>query len=309
MKSLLVLSLLFSSFVFAASPSYKGSSPLEVWSIINQDRYIELPSQTISYRDLFAGGVSLIKRSALRTLAVRDDILPEFQKLAHPHGVCLKGEWLITQDNPYSGLFRKNSQAIIIARASVAMNKTKVGNLRGFGFAGKLYPTTNEQEIVETANFFLVDDLGGTRAKHYTDVEMTNEPKVSVTLATLANLKYALTLATTFKKADANPTIRQVYEVADSTKDVSEPTISPKWMMVKAASSQPKVDEADFRDELNRSVDQGGLLFDIYVANTQSNQVKNWSKIGQISFNESVASKACDHQLHFHHPKWRSDLE
>ena len=138
---------------------------------------------------------------------------------------------------------------------------------------------------------------------------MTNEPKVSVTLATLANLKYALTLATTFKKADANPTIRQVYEVADSTKDVSEPTISPKWMMVKAAASQLKVDEADFRDELNRSVDQGGLLFDIYVADTQSNQVKNWRKIGQISFNESVASKACDHQLHFHHPKWRSDLE
>jgi hypothetical protein len=309
MKSILFFSFFVINSIFANTSSYKGSRPLDVWAILNLDQYVELPSQTISYKDLFAGGISLIERSALRTLAVRDDILPEFQKLAHPNGVCLKGEWLITQDNPYSGLFRKNSQAIIIARASVALSKTKVGNLRGFGFAGKLFPTTDDNALVETANFFLIDDLGGTRAKHYTDVEMTNEPKTSATLAALANLKYALTLAATFGRVDANPSIRQVYEIADSTKDEFESTKSPKWMMIKAALNQPKISEADFRDELNQSVDQGGLVFDIYVSSIQVNKVKKWSKIGQISFNESVASKACDHQLHFHHPKWRNDIE
>lgn len=50
----------------------------------------------------------------------------------------------------------------------------QLSSLRSFGFAGKLFPTLDPNELlkVHTANFFLIDDLGGTTANHYTDVAM-----------------------------------------------------------------------------------------------------------------------------------------
>lgn len=298
------------SFAFSASASdYNGSSPKDIWKILKSDLYRELPSATVSYQSLFDGAISLIERSALRTLNDENDLLSRFNKLAHPNGVCLKGNWMISEKTNYSGLFKKNSEAIIIARASVALSETESGSLRGMGFAGKLFPTANESEKVKTANFFLIDDLGGTKAAHYTDVEMTNEPKVSTTFAVLANLKYAFELARTFKKVDENPTKRQVYEIAEATREKTEKLKSPKWMMIKASAEQFKLDEADFRNEINLTLSRGSLSFDIFTAESANGKQKNWQKIGRIVFDESIASDSCDHKLHFHHPKWRSDLE
>ena len=36
---------------------------------------------------------------------------------------------------------------------------------------------------------------------------------------------------------------------------------------------------------------------------------KDWKKIGTITLDESVTSASCDQRLHFHHPKWRDDLD
>lgn len=309
MKVLLFLSLTFLGLKTTHAAEYTGSKAKDVWSVVRSDPYKNLPSNEVRYKDLFDGAISLIERSANRTLNDRSDLLPRFNKLAHPNGVCLKGTWEITKKNPYSGLFKKGSEAIILARASVALSKTEAGDLRGFGLAGKLFATTDENEKVETANFFLVDDLGGTRAEHYTDVEMTNEPKVSKTLEVLANLQYVLKLVTTFNKADENPTKRQVYEVAMAARAADEKIVTPKWMMVKASAGQFKTDESDFRNELGLSVQRSPLSFEIYTASAEVKGKKNWIKIGNIVFDESIASDSCDHRLHFHHPKWRSDLE
>ncbi len=308
------IALLTTSLLFLASPSIfsqemSKSSAAGVWNVVTKNIYKELPSDKVTFQDLFDGLTSLIERSALRTLNTKKDILPEFKKLAHPNGVCLKGEWAITQSNPYSGLFKKNSRAIIIARASAALSETTNDKLRGFGFAGKIFPTLNPTQKVETANFFMIDDLGGTRAQHYTDVEMTNEPKATTTIAVLANLQYALTLATTFQSVDSHPTKRQVYEIAEAQNDELLPVKTPKWMMIRTPKNQLKVDESDFRDELLETVNKGNLTFGIYVADTETIEGKNWKKIGNITIAEAVASKACDRQLHFHHPKWRSELE
>ena len=303
------LSFSISGHSFAEVAPYQGSKAQDVWAAIKRDPYRVLPTDKVKYKDLFDGAVDLIQRSATRTLNDHNDLLPYFTKLAHPNGICLKGEWMITEKTSFSGLFKKDSSAIIIARASVAMNETEAGNLRGFGFAGKLFPTNDETQTVSTANFFLADDLGGTKAQHYTDVEMTNEPKVSKTMAVLANLKYAIKLATTFKKVDENPGMRQVYEIAEANRAPDEKLSTPKWMMVKSASKKFKFDESDFRNELNISVNRADFYFDVYVATKIINGKKNWSKIGQIKFEESIASSTCDHKLHFHHPKWRSDLD
>lgn len=309
MKFLLLVTVILSYTNSASAENYAGSKSDDVWSVVKEIPYSQLPSDRVGYRSLFDGAISLIERSARRTLNNQNDLLPYFTKLAHPNGVCLKGEWHITKENPYTGLFKKDTKAIIIARASVALNDTKEGKFRGFGLAGKLFPTLNENEIVKTANFFLIDDLGGTKASHYTDVEMTNEPEVSKTWTVLKYFKYALKVARTFKKVDMNPNMRQVYEISESTRPANEELINPKWMMVKASASQPKVNEADFRDELNIHANNGKLKFEIYTADTASRKRKNWSRIGEIIFTESVASEGCDHNLHFHHPKWRTDLE
>lgn len=292
---------------FAAE--YIGSSANNVWDIVTSNPYKRMPTTEVTYKDLFDGLTSLIQRSANRTLNDHRDILPPFKKLAHPNGACLKGQWIITKENPYSGLFKFNTKSIIIARASVALSKTENGDLRGFGLAGKLFPTTNENKVVKTANFFLIDDLGGTSAEHYTDVEMTNEPKVTPTIAVLENIRYAAKLATTFAAIDSHPTKRQVYEIAETNLKSNESLNVPKWMMVKASSNQKKIDAQDFRDEFEMEANNGSMSFDIHTADTEDNQGKNWKKIGKIVFNESIISGACDHQLHFHHPIWRDDVE
>lgn len=308
MKKSMISIILLSSLSTYAQAEYLGSSAKNVWEVVNSNPYVKLPESNITFKSLVDGTISLIQRSANRTLNDQSDLLPYFTKLAHPNGACLKGTWEITEANEYSGLFKKGSKAIIISRASVALNDTETGDLRGFGLAGKLFPTTNENEVVKTANFFLIDDLGGTKAAHYTDVEMTNEPKLSKTMAVFKNLRYIIKVATTFKKEDSNPLKRQVYEIANANLDQNEKESVPKLMMVKANTTH-KVDARDFRDEFNMNDYNGNLNFDIYVSKSDKKKARDLKKIGHISFTESVVSEACDHNLHFHHPKWRSELE
>lgn len=289
-------------------PQYHGSSIESVWNQVTSDEY-KLPQNKVSFSSLFGWGVNKIKNAANRTLADRSDVIRQFDKLAHPNGVCLKGEWNITEDNRYSGYFKKGSKALIVARASTALSDTKKGQLRGFGLAGKLFPTSDESQIVKTANFFVVDDLGGTKAEHYTDVKLINEPAASKTAAVLLKLTYALKLAVTFGKADSNPGIRQLYEISELGQSSAETIVTPRYFAIHAKSGQ-SVDEADFRDELNvRNYDNDQIIFNISVAADKDSEGNpKFETIGTITFNQSSVSNSCDHRLHFHHPKWRSDL-
>jgi hypothetical protein len=280
----------------------------DVWSEVYSDLYKTLPQDKISYGKLFTHSKNIILHDAKRTLLERADILEPFDKLAHPNGACMKGYWNITQANPYSGYFKNGSKALIIARASSAMSNTKRNETRAFGMAGKLFPTTDENKINKepTANFFVIDDLGGTKALHYTDVTLTNEPDVTTTTEVLKNLLYALKVSKAFEKADTNPTIRQLYEISELGEGKSKNIITPKWMSIKAKSGQT-IDAEDFRDEFRLEKGQK-LVFEIAVASKEVNGKKNWKTIGDITFDDSLVSYSCDHRLHFHHPKWRDDL-
>ncbi len=309
MKTILITAALIFSFGSVQAKQYEGSTYSEVWSQVESDTYKVLPKNKISVASLFGFLKNKIKRAAKRTLSDRSDILPQFRKLAHPNGICLTGTWEITEENPYGGYFKKGSEALIVARASTALSGTTQGRNRGFGLAGKIFPTNNplHEEKLETANFFLVDDLGGTKAPHYTGVEMTNAPETSVTTAVLAHAIYAAKLALTFGMADANPNIRQVYEISHLGEANPESIRTPEFMKIGAQKGQT-VDRKDFRDELRIENYSGELLMDISVSNGETNGKKNWKKIGVVRFTESAASNSCDHRLHFHHPKWKSDL-
>ncbi len=301
---LLFILLLLSNSLFS---EYKGSNFSGTWHQVTSDEYT-LPHNEISFGYLLNWGVNEIKNSATRTLSDHSDALPYFTKLVHPNGICLSGKWRIMHDNPYGGYFKQGSEALIIARASVALNETTKGHQRAFGFAGKLFPTTDSDDVVQTANFFLIDDLGGTSAEHYTSVAMTNEPASSITLTVVRHLIYSIKLAVTFGEADSNPGIRQLYEVSYLGEENTSTVRTPRWMKVQALPGQT-VNAEDFRDELNVDAHGGEIKFSVSVASSQDSRGrKNWSEIGEIILDASVVSNSCDHRLHFHHPKWKSNL-
>ncbi len=275
---------------------------------ITSDPVGKLPQDKVSFCRLFSGGKNIILGDSQRTLNKNADILPFFNKLAHPNGVCLKGVWEIHSKNKYSGYFKKNTKALIIVRASSALSNTRSGEIRSFGFAGKIFPTLNPFEVnhENTANFFLIDDLGGTRAKHYTDVILTNEPTVSKNSEVLKNLLYALKIARTFSQVDTNPGIRQVYEISYLGEGVNTSVVTPQWLKVAAKSGQT-INALDFRDEF--LIKDNKLIFEISVASEIIDNKKAWKNIGTITLDTSIVSKSCDHRLHFHHPKWRTDLK
>jgi len=280
----------------------------DVWQEVTSDSLSTLPHNTVTFGKLFTFSKNIILGDAKRTLADRRDIIEPFNKLAHPNGICLKGVWQIDQANAYSGYFKQHSKALIIARASTALSKTQRGDIRAFGFAGKLFPTINKIQMNNqpTANFFAIDDLGGTDTLHYTDVSMTNEPTVTTTSEVLKNILYALKIAKAFSDADSHSGIRQLYEISELGEKNKNNIITPKWLKIAAQSGQT-VDAKDFRDELK--LDKGQkIIFDIAVASKEVAKKKVWQTIGTITFDSSIVSHTCDHRLHFHHPVWRDDL-
>jgi len=300
MIKLIPLFLVLSSNVIAAD--YTGSRFNDVWLQVRSDPYEKLPMTKVSYGSLLKGR---IQKAAKRTISSREDLLSHFDKLAHPNGVCFKGVWNISEENPYGGYFKQESEGLILVRASVAMSETKKGSYRAFGFAGKLFSTLDDEEIVETANFFTINDLGGTKDEHFTDVTLSNAPPTTFNWSIVGSFFYAMKLLSAFKAADSDPNVRQVYEISELGEEDPSTVRTPRWMAIRAQEKQT-VDQADFRDELSLDNRDENLIFDILVADREdSDASKNWKAIGTIELDESVASESCDHRLHFHHPKWK----
>lgn len=287
---------------------YKKHSFQSVWNEVLSDPLASLPQNTVSFGKLSKASKNIILSDAKRTLVDHRDIIEPFDKLAHPNGVCLKGNWEIYKDNPYSGYFKKRSKALVIARASSALSETKSGKLRAFGMAIKIFPTMIKTRVNKehTANFFVIDDLGGTDAKYYTDVAMTNEPDVSITSEVLKNLLYSIKVAGAFSSADKHSGIRQLYEVSELGEKNKKHILTPKWIKI-SVHGKAKTAADDFRDEFKMKHGQK-MVFDIAVASKVIDKKKDWKTIGNITFTESVISNTCDHRLHFHHPVWRDDL-
>src|ERR1041385_3203324 len=269
------------------------------------------------------------KLAAIRTLdSVADLRWGEdgrgFRRFVRPHAVCVTGTWEITEDNPYSGYFRKGSRGLVIARISQAVTLTLAGRRRSYGLVLKLYPTMDEnhEQMLQPANIILADDLGGSTASQLTDVQLTNAPQVTG-LNRGTQLPVLLLEGLVFTLIDSQPTIRQVYTIAELGKTPGEPTRAPAFMRLKASVGQPVIEEDDVRNEvLAHLFDRGNpepqrtLSFDIAVSDAGKRldlgllvrqTVKDWRTIGKITFDNGVASYNGDFVIHFHHPGWRRD--
>ena len=286
------------------SNGYRGSTFREVRDQVWSDPYAALPTYEITLSTLYSGFRNLLLRAARRALTEERDVVPYFQRLVHPLGVALAGRWQMTHDSPYTGLFRKGTEALILCRGSVLLYKTLQGQYRGFAFAGKIFPTLDEDQRVETVDFFTIDVLAGTLAKYFTEVELSNHPPLGFNSDVLRLFWVVTTTFTSFIIANLNPVSRPVYQVAEHGLKDGETARTPRWMMVRGARACGRVDQPDFRDELRvEGYQDGKLVFEVFAADDKLPDGKrDYKKLGDITLTESVTSDSCDHRLKFKHP-------
>jgi hypothetical protein len=249
-----------------------------------------------------------------------------FRRLLHPNGVCLMGRWHITEDTEYSGYFSKGSTGLVIGRYSTCCTETRRGRTRSLALIGKLFPTTDADhtEPLRTANFVTQEDLGGNDTEFINDVELRNAPDTTLARRGTGAPVLLLTGAV-FNKVDQQPTIRQLYPIAELGKAAGTPTRAPEFMRLLVAADQPRIAGADldFRDEVMAQIfDRGdpapkrALKFTIDVtdqgettgpAALERRTFRNWRRIGSIVFDNAVISYNGDSVIHFNHPTWRED--
>lgn len=326
---------LISTVAVSNSSTQDLSSFNEVWAVISQDPIVDPNSSKAEQiqQDLALYGTK--ESPTLPQLSSREEVQKSiinlgmwlaarlttrsnvdyreyFKKLVHANGICFQGTWNITEDSPYSGLFRTGTLAPIIGRVSAASPQTMNDKNRSFGFAGKIFPTTNPDEKVRTANFFTVHNLNGTAVNQFLDVTLTNEPPVDLSgsINPLAdNFNPIRGLDKIFGFVDVNPNIRPLYPISRAKETAMADVKTPIWMRIRLEdqNAQDGINQTDFREEL---LDYETLTFAIEVSDTTKDALidpenqTDWKKLGQIKTQPMVVSFGCDRRLHFPHPKF-----
>jgi hypothetical protein len=320
---------------------YEGSTFADLRAVLFANAYYlvwgapdepTLPVYGVTLRHALAGLWSrgkrwLFQQASDRLVDSRADLRWGFdrqgyRRILHPNGVCLTGRWEIySADTGYSGYFAGDSRALIAARYSTCCTETRSGQVRSLAMVGKLYPTTDpgHTEPLATANFITQEDLGGSRSAAISDVELRNAPDVTPSRRGWG-LPVFLITGFVLSRTDREPTIRQLYEVAELGKPAGAATRCPEHMRLVVDPAEPPKPGLDFRDEiLGRIYDRGDprprreLVFHIEVADDATTKgvlakrrvISNWKRIGRIVFDEAVASYNGDFVVHFHHPPWR----
>lgn len=296
---------------------YRGASFREILSVledtsvplagsIQRDEYAVyqkggMPQYIMNAKSVFLSGSSALERDAIRTTNERFDYYDHLPKKLHPNGICVTGKWVIHKQTLYSGLLSSGAKGLFVGRISTAMEKTTKDEKRGFGFAGKVFPTMDENEIVPTGNFFTVDVLMGTRAQRVMEVNTTNEPELGFDLSLVG---LSLRIASALKKGDENPTFRPLTQIA--ALGVNSEIKQPKWLRLSPSSAIHKNNESDFRSEIMRALAENKTLsYIISVSDTTKdrNSANGWQAIGEIKIDRAMVSYGCDRRLHFSHPK------
>jgi hypothetical protein len=191
---------------------------------------------------------------------------------------------------------------------------------------GKLFPTVNPDDPrpLRPANFITQEDIGGARSDSINVAELRNAPDVTVFRRGPAGT-LLIKVAAVFRRADAEPTIRQLYPIAELGKPAGEPTRAPAYMRLLVAPGQPVIAGADLdvRDEVMAHIfDKGDpapkrtLTFTIDVTDDGITSgtpfrvrrtFRNWRRIGTLVFDNAVISYNGDAVIHFAHPTWRRD--
>src|ERR1043166_9079724 len=214
-----------------------------------------------------------------------------YRRLLHPNGICLTGLWQIDEETPYSGYFRNGSRGLVVGRYSTCCTETRRGHTRSLALVGRVYPTTdrNHPDKLPTASFITQQDIGGDDAFAINEAILLNAPNTSIWRRRFG---FPILVVTAFvlRLADKQPTMRQVYQIAELGKPDSEPTRAPEFMRFRVSAQQPVIDgnDLDFRDEILLQIERNRqLVFDIETSDTgksyffgQLRKITNWRRIG-----------------------------
>jgi hypothetical protein len=296
----------------------------------------DLPNEVVTISTVFGGVISHLwnhrfERASERALDSAADLRwgPDrkgFRRFVHPNGICLTGRWRITEDTPYSGHFARGSDALVVARYSSGASGNRRGQVRSFALVGKLFPTTDPDHPtpLRTANFITQEDIGGARTRSINEAVLRNAPDVTVFRRGPAG-SMLIKQAVVFNRVDQEPTLRQVYPIAELGKPAHEATRAPAFMQLLLAPGQPVIpgDDLDYRDEVMAHIFDPGdpvprrlLTFTINVTDDGTTHgtafrvrrtFANWRQIGVLAFDNAVVSYNGDHVIHFTHPTWRVD--
>src|SRR6185436_464890 len=108
--------------------------------------------------------------------------------------------------------------------------------VRSLAMVGKLFPTIDPDHAtpLRTANFITQEDIGGDRTESINAAELRNAPNVTVFRRGPAGA-LLIKMATVFRRVDKEPTVRQLYPIAELGKPAGEPTRAPKFMRLLVA--------------------------------------------------------------------------
>ena len=295
-----------------------------------------LPIYEVSLDSVFGGLIPIgkpdfFRRASERALDSGADLRwgPDgkgWNRLVHPNGLCLIGQWRITEPTEYSGYFSQGSTALAIGRYSTCCTETQRGINRSLSMVGKLFPTTDPQHAtpLRTANFITQEDIGGSDTEYINDIELRNAPDTTASRRA-SGAALLLKVGLTFGDVDREPSIRQLYPIAELGKPEGTPTRAPEFMRLLVAEHQPRIPGADldFRDEVMAQIfDKGDptpkrtLTFHIDVTDegetsgpafAEKRTFRGWRRIGALTFDNAVISYNADFVIHFRHPTWRED--
>ena len=142
----------------------------------------------------------------------------------------------------------------------------------------------------------------GRHRRHRTDSSTTSSCATRRTrrLAARVGAPIAAADRSAFNKVDQQPTIRQLYQIAELGKPAGEPTRAPEFMRLLVSADQPRIagDDLDFRDEImaqisiGRSDTKRTLTFHIEVTDEgettgppaeERRTFRNWRSVGTLS--------------------------
>ncbi len=292
-----------------SSPAKQGISFNDVRAQLLSDPYTgPLPHYKVTIGTMFKGGQNLLRRDSISLLYRDEDLVPPFQKLVNPLGICFFGKWRITEDLGYTGVFRAGTEYLVVVRCSNLMTNTDRGTRRSFCIAGKIFPTLDPNEVVKPVNVVTIDTLTGTFLDRFTDTAITNEPGQPLNFGLLGMLLVVLNSVWVFSRVDSTPTHRPLDALIAQGLKPNEIPKGPWWIQFLGAKDIGRSDAVDFRDELRlKNYKDGRLRFDISAAEKTTSGQRPWRRIGEIDLNEEVCSYSGDHRIRFHHEPNRKE--
>ncbi len=296
--------------------SSENASFQKIYTEVFSDPYKQLPYYTVTKQLFGQSGDSadnLALQAARRSLSFSGDLydFPQGKKIFQANGICFSGTWRIQQASEYTGLLKKGTDVPVIVRASVALDGTLQKHKRAFGMAIKFFPNQNREEFIPSINLFVMNSLGGVKSRHILDLEMDNAPELGA-LPPISKWGTMLRLQKDFSRADREVSgeesrieYRPVDNLARFNNTANENPRFPTWLKLTADENISRVDQDDFRDELQvEHYTNNKLVWNISVAEGELKEKHKaqWLILGVLELNESVVSKTCDQRLHFQHP-------